>query len=359
MRPLSASDALSPAFDRTRLVLFSPFRPGRSWKLAATGYLTFGGILFLPVPLCYLAPLGFIRPLGHGLVVAIVTAAILLTLLFTYLFHLCSRLGFAFFDIVLNRREFVAPAWRLYGPQSRRWTLCKLLYGCVATLALALPVVSYIRHLVPIFAAMARTPNQPPDPQMIFALFSGYFVVLGGFLVFGVISALANDFIVPSLALEDTSLGEAFNRLVKLIRYEPAQFALYALLKVVAFVVGYMAVNLATQIVLLVAVAVIGFVGGAIGLILHVAGVSWAVLGIVAAAVGIPIFTALAIYLMFLGAGTMATFQQAYLLYFLGGRYPMLGDLLDRSTPPPVWPGVPSPAGPPAFGVPPRPPQTL
>jgi hypothetical protein len=35
--------------------------------------------------------------------------------------------------------------------------------------------------------------------------------------------------------------------------------------------------------------------------------------------------------------GSLLTFFQAYALYFLGGRYPILGDLLDRSTPPPAY----------------------
>jgi hypothetical protein len=30
--------------------------------------------------------------------------------------------------------------------------------------------------------------------------------------------------------------------------------------------------------------------------------------------------------------------MDAYAIYFLGGRYPLLGDLLDRSTPPPPSP---------------------
>ena len=48
---LSALDAISPAFARTKLVLFSPFRKGRTWKLAATAYLATAGAVFLPFPL--------------------------------------------------------------------------------------------------------------------------------------------------------------------------------------------------------------------------------------------------------------------------------------------------------------------
>ncbi len=94
----------------------------------------------------------------------ILAGAVLLTVLFVYVFHLCSRLGFAFFDIVLNRGEFVAPAWRPFGPQSRRWTLCKVLYGCVASLAMAMPVAGYVRHLIPIFRAHGTAAQSAAQP---------------------------------------------------------------------------------------------------------------------------------------------------------------------------------------------------
>jgi hypothetical protein len=50
------------------------------------------------------------------------------------------------------------------------------------------------------------------------------------------------------------------------------------------------------------------------------------------------------------------TFLEAYTLYFLGGRYPMLGDLLTASTPPPP-PPPPAPVYP-AYVAPP-PPEVL
>jgi hypothetical protein len=54
MRVLSASEAISPAIDRTRSVLFQPFQKGRSWKLAATAYLAILGNIFLPSNLAFL-----------------------------------------------------------------------------------------------------------------------------------------------------------------------------------------------------------------------------------------------------------------------------------------------------------------
>ena len=61
------------------------------------------------------------------------------------------------------------------------------------------------------------------------------------------------------------------------------------------------------------------------------------------------IFLCWAIFVSVCFFGSALTFGQAYALYFLGGRYPLLGDLLDRSTPPPEFAYTP--------GFPPTPPQ--
>jgi hypothetical protein len=58
--------------------------------------------------------------------------------------------------------------------------------------------------------------------------------------------------------------------------------------------------------------------------------------------------------------GSLITFFQAYALYFLGGRYPLLGDLLDRSTPPPAYAFAAAfpPSPPPYQPPPPEPPPS-
>jgi hypothetical protein len=76
---------------------------------------------------------------------------------------------------------------------------------------------------------------------------------------------------------------------------------------------------------------------------------------------GIIVFGSL--YLGFIGYaapfanGIAITFLEAYKLYFLGGRYPPLGDLLDRSTPPQEPP--PPPANYLAYASDTQPPPTL
>jgi len=356
MRPLSASEAISPAIARTKLVLFTPFRMGRTWKLCATAYLCRIGTMFFPFPLIYLI---FIPEAGKAggtpAVVALVAGLLVATAIFCWIFHLCSRLQFAYFDMVVNRGEFVAPAWRKYGPQSLSWTGVKVVLGTVVSFACALPIAAYIRHILPLMETLkSMTPGQQPPPQFIGAMFAGYGIILLVFGPFFLVSSLLADFIVPSLALEDTGLAEAFRRMFALIGQEPGEFALFTLLKVGLAVAAVMGVTMAWEIAFILCSLILGGIVLLIGFLLHLVGIPSVVLGVIGVLLAVAWYIFGVFYAMFLAIGPAYTFMDAYALYFLGGRYPMLGDLLDRSTPPPAYAyGMGYPAPPPYYPPPP------
>ena len=347
MRILSATEAISPAIARTKLVLFAPFRMGRSWKLGATAYLASAAGFFTPLPLLALAFISLAPTAAYKTLIA--AAALLLTAITLLLFYWCSRLQFVFFDIVLNRGEFVAPAWRKYGPQSWKWAGFKMLFGTVATVVLAAPFCAYILHLIRITTALP--PGQPPPPEFIGAFFGMYFVVLFLALALMLVSSLMTDFVLPSLVLENTTLGEAFRRFFQLARREPGELCIYVLLKAGLAFAGYIGQTIVGYGVALVAEIVLGIVLVVGYFILHALGASVTVMIVLACVIVAPIFLFIVFYATFLLVGVLLTFLQAYSLYFLGGRYPLLGDLLDRSTPPPA----PLPPPPPGYAYAPPP----
>jgi hypothetical protein len=348
MRILSATECISPAIERTKLILFSPFRKGRTWKLCATSYVCVMGTLCLPFPLVYLAFVPYVRKaLGTGVAVAVASGVLLFSALFVWLFYLCSRLQFAWFDMLVNRGEFVAPAWRKYGLQALPWSNLKLALGAAITLVTAVPMVAFVRRLIPLFRSipLKPQPGQPPSPELlhaIFAVYASYFLLMLFFgLIFLIFSLLAN-FIVPSLALENTSLKEAFRRMTELIRREPGEFTIFVLLKIGLGVAGYMGATMAFEIAFLLATLIVGAVVLLFGFLLHLAGVPSIVLIVLGAIVGIFWYFVCLVYTLLLVLGAVFTFNDAFALYFLGGRYPMLGDLLEQSTPvPPSPPGYP------------------
>jgi hypothetical protein len=361
MQILSALDAVSPAFSRTKLVLFSPFRKGRTWKLAATGYLATAGTMFLPFAFIYLIFLPQVRRAGGAAVAILIAAIVAITLLSLFLFYLFTRIRFAFFDIVLNRSEFVAPVWRKYGPQSLKWTLFKVLLGTVLAAIFAAPLAVFGRHMFLLFSSISFKPGEPPSPELMSAIFASYAAFALVYLIFGLFffaNSLLSDFIVPSLALENTTLREAFHRLGRLIRNEPGQFTLYALIKLGLGLASYMGGAIAFEIAFFLALSIIALIAAAIGFLLHLIGVPTAALIVLAVILGIVCYVFFVFYCCCILVGSVLTFLESYALYFLGGRYPMLGDLLERSTPPPTFymppPGYP-PYYPPASPAEPEP----
>ncbi len=354
MRPLSATECISPSIARAKLVLFTPFRKGRTWKLCATAYLSRAGMMFFPCPLIYLAALPWARQAGMTAVTLLILGTLIFTAVIVFFFYLCSRLQFAFFDIVVNRGEFVAPAWRKYGRSSLSWTGFKILIGTLATLAFAVPIAAFIHQLIPMFRTWSEfKPGQPPPMQFMAAFYGGYFVfmlVMGGFYI---VSSLLCDFMLPSLALEDTGLREAFRRMVELIRREPGEFAIYTLLKLGLGFAAYMGATIAWEILFLLGTLIVGVVVFLIGFLLHLAGVPTLVLTVLGFFAG-ALWYIFLMYSIVFPLGAVLTFLDAYAHYFLGGRYPMLGDLLDRSTPPPALAYAP-PYPPPHYPPPPLP----
>jgi hypothetical protein len=354
MPPLSAADCISPAISRTKLILFSPFIKGRTWKLSATGYLATAGNLFLPFPLVYLMFLPAAERAGRGLAIALVIACTLFTALFLFLFVLFSRLQFAFFEVVLNREQFISPLWRKHRSIYAPWTWAKAGAGLAIVALFAFPTAAYSRRLIELMHSMSSLkPGEMPPAQLFILFYGGFFGVYAIFILLYFLGSLGYDFLVPSLALESVPLAEAFRRFGRLVRAEPGQFALYCLLKLVLGIVGYMGLSFAFEIVLLLAFAVVGLVALLFGFLLHLAGVSTAVLIGLAIAAAIVLYLAIFGYAMIIGLGTLMTFFESYSLYFLAGRYPLLGDLLARSTPPPQPPPVPQPWNPAYYTPPP------
>jgi len=343
MRPLSAIDAVSPAFSRTKLVLFTPFLKGRTWKFCITAYLGMSSVAFLPFPLIYLCLLPMAKASGmwQKFIPVIVLAVLVFTAFYVFIFYLCSRLRFAFFDVVLRRDPFIAPLWRKHGAASKRWATFKVLAGTIVSVFLAFPVTIVFRSFFAVVKSFPAQPGQQPPPQFFTGIISAYIALFFLYALFGLfyfLSSIAGDFVVPSLALENTTVWEAFRRMGKLIQGETGQFLLYVVVKLGLGLGGYMALGIAFEIVL-VLVMVIGLaIAAAVGYLLHLTHIPAAIFMGLGFALVIALYLFLMIYVFPIAVGSLATFLESYMLYFLGGRYPLLGDLLEGTTPPPPAP---------------------
>jgi hypothetical protein len=353
MRPLSASEAISPALDRTKDLLAHPFRWRTFLKIAAVAFFAeLGGGFNASLP--GRGGGGGVHDLPPALLAFIVASAVIIgvvvTIIGLIMFYVGSRLQLVLVELVATRQTLVSPVWRRVSPSTWRWIGLKILYFLAVLLlvgVLALPVILYFvsHHALPRFDSLHLA-------GIILCVAAAFVVVL----IIGVTYSLLRDFVAPFIALEDLSIPESLRRLQYLLSVEPGAFALFIVLRFILVIVFGIAAEMCIALVALISLIPFGIVGGGLWAALHNSGTGGKVALIGAAVVGGLIFLAWLALLGISALGSVYTFSQAYSLYFLGGRYPMLGDLLDRSTPPPAFAygaGFPPPYPPPPTAPPP------
>jgi hypothetical protein len=332
MRPLSATESINPAINRTKAILFQPFQWGRSWKLAATAYLTVMGAIFFPTPLFFvlgLFPAHTHRPISLELFTGIFE--VFFSVVMLVFFYIGARLEFVLFDIVLLKEKFVAPSWRRHAPHTWRWIGCKLILSLFLGVICALPLYFALRGLFQNMVLL--TPGQPPSPDFIRTIFL-FYAIIGTPIAFAVLcSSLLTNFVLPSIALENTTVREGLDRFYALCTAEPGAMAAFFVFKILLAIAGGIAME---AVILLIEVLVaIPFVLIAVlgSLLLRSVGEAGQLLTVTGGIVLLVLFAACLTYSMILIMGCLHVFFQAYALYFLGGRYPTLGDLLEPPVP--------------------------
>lgn len=332
MKRLTPSEAIGPAFNRTREILFQPFHFGRSWKLAASTYVAIMGTAYMPFCTVALSCFMLWKPNAYGPIrlwaafLAVVGALALDGVSF-WIFTLASRMQLVSFDIAVERAQFVAPVWRKY--HSLRWRWAKLKLATTTPLALAtwLPGIFLIRWIVK--SAATLNPGQQNPFQIVASILLGYACFVAGMSLVVVAGGLLTDFVLPSLALEDIAPGEAFRRFQTHFQQEPGGICGYAALKIVLAIAGFIAHYTVSSIVMLFfyfLVMIPAIIGG---LALPHMATTGRVLGGAGVAVFLLCFFAIALYVQLLTIGTVTLFLRCYAAYYLGGRYPRLGDLLE------------------------------
>jgi hypothetical protein len=324
MRPLSASEAISPAIDRTKAILFQPFRKGRSWKLGATAYLAVMGLAFIPTPLIFF---GIPRGSATSTIIS-ATIGIVLTGVLLVLFYAGSRLQFVLFAIVSEKREMVAPLWNRYGSRTWRWLILKLILSLVVFAIFGVPIFYRIRSLIPHIQ-----PGQPPTPEMFTNILLLYVFILTPMAFLMLCSSLLSDFVLPPIALEDATVSDAAGRFFQLIKSEPGQVVAYICFKVLLAIAGLIAMEIVVLLTELVAAIPLGLLALLGWFLFRSSGPVGHLLFIVGGVILLLIFTVFVFYVTVLVLGCVHMFLQAYATYFLGGRYPLLGDLLDPPAP--------------------------
>ncbi len=374
--PVSAVDCVQPAIQHTGEQLFTRFRWGQWTRLALVGILaaelhvggcnfgnfgsswpriphkSWGGLLpssSLPSGWPPFNPAHIPAHFGQfiGLIVVAICAAIVWAFVFLYI---NSVFRFILFDSVLRRQCSIGEGWQKWRRAGGRFFLWQIVFQ--------IAVWMFLLVLVGVPVVLALAAGWATDlREHIGRVIVGVILLVGLFLVFAlvaaVIRALARDFLVPIMALEDLDFADGWNRLLGMIRPEKGRFALYLLLKLVlsiaaAILFGIIAIVPALFVIVPGVVAVLAG---------RAAGMGWNVTTISLAIIFGTLLLLLLIYLIALVCVPATVFFPAYALHFFAARYPNLDALLNPVPTPPTPELPPVPEPPPPFEPPPLPPS--
>ena len=340
MQPLNPFDAIAPAFTRTNEILFKPFNWRTSWKLAATSYLGAAAGVFIPYPLLLLLLPVFTPSIGHRASLFLYLAAFFGTLVFMAISYVCVRMELVAFEILVTRAKKVAPLWRACGPRVLPWLGLIIVVGTVCTLLMVPFAVIAFRSL---FASiqgvhhLGAPSESTPDLTVLFAfyraVFGFYAIIAVVFLVPKIVTTFFNDFALPSYLLESASLVRASAQGFRIFTANFGSSLLYFLCKFLLFMAGAIAQNIAVQL-LMIPVILLVALGAVLASLVRGTGPAGHLLIAAAAVLCGLLFIAFFLYLVIGFTGYLMTFLNSYTAYYVGSRYPTLGDRLQPPPPP-------------------------
>lgn len=341
----SATQALAPAIERTRRLLFSPFRWGTFLKLCAVAVFTegFGGNFnfssgghgtshpsatspsltttsftpFAPTP-------GWIAVIVAGILAMLVISILL--------FYLITRLRFSLFHCIAYQVKELRPGWTLYREQANRFFWFNLAVGLLFLLLVVLAVAPFAFGFFRMYGA-TRAGAHFDIPLFISLFLPLLALILVITLIALAVDVVLRDFMLPHFALEDASPGQAWAEVRTRIAAEKGAFFLYAVLRLLLPIAAAIALVMVLAIPMLIVFGIFAGIFAGVHLLLTGAlefvGIALDILlGLVAFAIGV--------FLAICFGGPLSLWVRNFALIFYGGRYPLLGNVLFPPQAPPL-----------------------
>jgi hypothetical protein len=344
MKVFSASEAISPAIERTKRYLFEPFDWGMYLKLSAVACITEGFSANLNLSSHHPSPPPSggspILHLPAEIVAAIVAVVLLGLVIGIIVFYLVTRLRFAFFHCLAHKTKLIRPGWTLYKAQAMRlFTASLVIWFCfLAILALLLlPFFFTFFELI----RNADAGGHFDVGKFLLTLLPLIAIVFVLSLLAYVIDVVMRDFMLPHMALENASFGQAWAAVRPRIGAEKGAFFFYLFLRAVLPFVAMIGVFIVAALPLLIVFGALGLAGmGFHAVLAHGTGVIAFIRVAIEIMFGVT-GAGLGLLVAFSLGGPVATWIRNYALLFYGGRYAALGQILYPNPPPPTFVGQP------------------
>jgi hypothetical protein len=345
MNVYSATQAISPAIERTKNYLFRPFKWRTYLKLSLVACLTEGGSAGFNanIPSGNNTSPSFSSfpsfDLSSEIIALIVIGVLVCIAIGIYLSYLICRLRFAYFHCLAHQIKEIRPGWRLYRTQGMRYFIASLIIGLITLFVLVLVALPFVLGFYMLYQSSQAGESYNVGGFVLLILLCIFTVICFGLAAYAV-NAGMRDFILPHMALENKSFLEAWEAVKPRIKADKGSFAMYLLMRLLVPMAAYIAQIIAMIIPLLIVIGILVLIGvgiyslfeGATGVIEFIGIFMEVVLGLIGLA-----------FVLLLGVGLggpIATWIRNYALLFYGGRYQALGDLLYPPSPLPPTPGT-------------------
>ena len=240
MYSISAADAISPAVERTKALLFRPFKWGTFLKLGLVALITEGlgsnlrsssrggnGSSSSNGPMIY-----SLKDIPPQWIAGGVAALLLVIVICAAIYYLITRLRFAFFHCLVTNTREIRPGWELYKEQASRFFWLNIVVGVCFLLLMGLIAIPFVAGFWRVFHDMP--PGGHPDFGMLFGLILPLLPIIFLLVVTAIaLDIILRDWMLPHIALEDASAGEAWGSVWARIKAEKGQFFAYALLRLI------------------------------------------------------------------------------------------------------------------------------
>lgn len=359
-RQLSAPEALSPAFARTKRMLFQPFRFGFWSRLAVVALITGeagggggsapnlsgmrsgGGDKWRAAARFFAEPdWQQIQPYLGWIVVGFVA---LIGVVLLWIYSDCV-FRFVLLDAVMTGQCRLREGWRKWRDNGRDYFVWVLGFGFCSLLLLGIVAG------IPIWLAWRAGWLQKGENHLGALIGGGLLlglVILGLIIALAVVDLFARDFLIPVMALDDVDAVEGWHRLLAIVGAEKGAYALYVIMKIVLAMgaaVAFTIINLIVILVLLIPLGLVALIGYFAGQGL---GVNWDNISVdlILAALALLAFAGVLYVVGFVYTPGLVFFQ-SYTLEFFAARY---GPLRMR-----MFAAAPAGSPPPAPIMPPTP----
>lgn len=362
--PISAVDAINPAFEHAKVQLLKPFRFGQwvrlafvgflagemgsgggcnsSWRWPATHHPGGGGqihTLFAETPF---PQLWQHLAMSAGTIAFVVAAGLALVVIFVYV---GSVMRFILFDSIIAKECHIRKGWTRRKREGLRlfvWHIGLLVVSIGGFIALI---------GIPVAGAWALGWFEHPRDHVLGLVFGGclllmLFVAL--LVTLALVHVFTKDFVVPQMALEQISAMEGWRRLWMWMKAEKGGYGGYIGMKIVLAIGVGIVLGIVTVIVVVLLLIPVGGVGAVAAIGAIAAGLKWSFFTIaLAVAAGIMVL-GLFMFAISLISVPAIVFFPAYSIYFFAPRYAPLAGLLRPQDAPAVTPPLPPPPLPPA-----------